>query len=47
MVTVAPPVLLLLNKHPMVKNYDLSSVTEIRSGAAPIGKELERGVLER
>jgi acyl-CoA synthetase (AMP-forming)/AMP-acid ligase II len=35
-----PPVVLALAKHPLVDQYDLSSVLQIFSGAAPLGAEL-------
>ncbi len=35
-----PPVVLALAKHPLVEQYDLSSVIQIFSGAAPLGAEL-------
>ena len=35
-----PPVVLALAKHPIVEQYDLSSVVQIFSGAAPLGAEL-------
>lgn len=38
---VPPPVLLLLIKHPLAKKYDFSTLRDIRSGAAPMGKEME------
>ncbi|XP_057660900.1 uncharacterized protein LOC130896667 isoform X2 [Diorhabda carinulata] len=44
---VPPPVLLFLLKSPMVKNYDLSSIKEMRSGAAPMGKDMERELKEK
>ncbi|KAJ5578290.1 uncharacterized protein N7459_007254 [Penicillium hispanicum] len=37
---LVPPVVVLLAKHPAVKNYDLSSVEGIGSGAAPLGREV-------
>jgi acyl-CoA synthetase (AMP-forming)/AMP-acid ligase II len=37
---VAPPILLALAKHPLVDQYDLSSLTSILSGAAPLDEEL-------
>ncbi|KAF2003382.1 4-coumarate-CoA ligase-like protein [Amniculicola lignicola CBS 123094] len=37
---VVPPVILLLAKHPVVSNYDLSSIRMMNSGAAPLTKEL-------
>ncbi|TYP83764.1 AMP-binding protein [Blastococcus xanthinilyticus] len=37
---VAPPILLALAKHPAVDQYDLSSLTSITSGAAPLDEQL-------
>jgi acyl-CoA synthetase (AMP-forming)/AMP-acid ligase II len=37
---VVPPVVLALAKHPIVEQYDLSSLKQIFSGAAPLGAEL-------
>jgi acyl-CoA synthetase (AMP-forming)/AMP-acid ligase II len=37
---VAPPVILLLGKHPVVEKYDLSSLRMLNSGAAPLTREL-------
>src|SRR3712207_1629553 len=37
---VAPPILLALAKHPLVDQYDLSSLTSITSGAAPLDEQL-------
>lgn len=39
--------MLFLAKHPMVKEYDLSSVSLIICGAAPLSKELETAVYDR
>lgn len=49
-VTVAPlvpPIVLGLAKHPIVANYDLSSLRLVFSGAAPLGGELAQEVSER
>jgi acyl-CoA synthetase (AMP-forming)/AMP-acid ligase II len=35
-----PPVVLALAKHPIVEQYDMSSVVQIFSGAAPLGADL-------
>lgn len=35
-----PPVVLALAKHPLVDQYDLSSLVQVFSGAAPLGAEL-------
>lgn len=43
-VTVAPlvpPIVLALAKNPIVEKYDLSSIRMVKSGAAPLGKDLE------
>jgi 4-coumarate--CoA ligase len=37
---LVPPIVLALAKHPLVAQYDLSSVQEIFSGAAPLSGEL-------
>ncbi len=44
---IVPPVALALAKHPMVDEFDVSSVYEIFSGAAPLGPETEKAVGER
>lgn len=38
---VAPPILVLMNKSPLTADYDLSSVTRIVSGAAPLSLGLQ------
>ena len=37
---VAPPILLALAKHPLVDQYDLSSLVSVLSGAAPLDEQL-------
>ncbi len=37
---VAPPMVVALAKHPVVDRYDLSKITQIFSGAAPLSAEL-------
>jgi len=44
---VPPPIILILLKHPAAKNYDLSSLKDVRSGAAPMGQEMEHEVKQR
>ncbi|HEX8083453.1 MAG TPA: 4-coumarate--CoA ligase family protein [Solirubrobacteraceae bacterium] len=44
---VVPPIALALAKHPLVDQYDLSSLEGVFSGAAPLGAELEVAVGER
>ena len=44
---VAPPVAVALAKHPLVDQYDLSSVHTIFSGAAPLDAALGKAVAER
>ncbi len=44
---IVPPVVLALAKHPLVASYDLSSVRAILSGAAPLGAELTREIIDR
>ncbi|CAF2097631.1 BnaA05g15310D [Brassica napus] len=46
-VTVAPmvpPIVLAMAKSPETEKYDLSSIRVVKSGAAPLGKELEDAV---
>ena len=44
---VVPPVALALAKHPLVDDYDLSSLESVFSGAAPLGAELSDAVAKR
>ena len=44
---VAPPMVVALAKHPVVDNYDLSSLRRINSGAAPLSAELATECGER
>jgi acyl-CoA synthetase (AMP-forming)/AMP-acid ligase II len=44
---VVPPVLVALAKHPIVDQYDLSSLVEMTSGAAPLGADLAEAVVQR
>lgn len=44
---MAPPVMVLLSKSPVVDHYDLSSLKVIWCGAAPLSKELEMAVQKR
>jgi acyl-CoA synthetase (AMP-forming)/AMP-acid ligase II len=46
-VALVPPVLQFLAAHPMVDQYDLSSLEGIACGAAPLGASLERKAAER
>ncbi|KAL9607810.1 MAG: hypothetical protein Q9167_007315, partial [Letrouitia subvulpina] len=44
---VAPPIMVLFAKRPEVTNYDLSSLNEVASGAAPLSRDLQREVSKR
>jgi len=44
---VVPPIVLALAKHPLVDDYDLSSLAYMNSGAAPLSAELETACGER
>jgi acyl-coenzyme A synthetase/AMP-(fatty) acid ligase len=44
---VAPPMLVMLSKRPETASYDLSSVTDVLCGAAPLSKELQNDVSSR
>uniref|UniRef100_A0A182RE74 Luciferin 4-monooxygenase n=1 Tax=Anopheles funestus TaxID=62324 RepID=A0A182RE74_ANOFN len=46
-VFVVPPLMVFLAKHPLVDNYDLSSVDTLLCGAAPLSKETEVLVKKR
>ncbi|MHC3456127.1 AMP-binding protein [Streptomyces prasinus] len=46
-VALAPPIAVALAKHPLVDDYDLSSVDTIMSGAAPLDGQLADAVAER
>ena len=42
-----PPIVLALAKHPLVDQYDLSSLRQVFSGAAPLGAELAQEASHR
>jgi 4-coumarate--CoA ligase len=44
---IVPPVAIALAKHPLVADYDLSSLEQITSGAAPLGGEITEAVTAR
>ncbi|KAF2708014.1 acetyl-CoA synthetase-like protein [Pleomassaria siparia CBS 279.74] len=44
---VAPPIMVMMSKRPETKRYDLSSVTDILCGAAPLSKELQNEISKR
>ncbi|MFL5803297.1 MAG: 4-coumarate--CoA ligase family protein [Roseiflexaceae bacterium] len=46
-VNVVPPILVGLAKHPIVDQYDTSSLVELASGAAPLSAELTQAVMDR
>lgn len=46
-VNLVPPILVGLAKHPIVDQYDLSSLVELFSGAAPLGQALADEVKNR
>ena len=46
-VFIAPPIAVALAKHPVVAEYDLSSVQVVFSGAAPLDRTLATAVAER
>ena len=47
MLPLVPPVVVFLAKHPMVKDYDLSSVKRVGSGAAPLAKDVEDELMKK
>jgi acyl-CoA synthetase (AMP-forming)/AMP-acid ligase II len=44
---LVPPIVLALSKHPLVENYDLSSLRWVFSGAAPLGPDLAQSCAAR
>ncbi|HPT96073.1 MAG TPA: AMP-binding protein [Microbacteriaceae bacterium] len=46
-VFIAPPIAVALAKHPIVDNYDLSSIKVVFSGAAPLDGDLAKAVASR
>lgn len=44
---LVPPLILALAKHPLVDEYDLSSIRIVSSGAAPLGSDLEQACAKR
>jgi acyl-CoA synthetase (AMP-forming)/AMP-acid ligase II len=44
---VVPPIVLALAKHPMVDQYDQSTLKQVVSGAAPLGADLAAAATER
>lgn len=44
---VVPPILVFMGKHPVVDQFDLSSLKEMTSGAAPLGADLATAVSQR
>ncbi len=44
---LVPPILVALAKHPLVDQYDLSSIEFLTSGAAPLGEDLINACAER
>ena len=44
---VVPPIVLALAKHPLVAEFDLGSLKQVSSGAAPLGEALQRACAER
>ncbi len=44
---IAPPVAVALAKHPLVSNYDLSTLRAVLSGAAPLDEDLGQAVADR
>lgn len=42
-----PPIILFLNRHPLVAQYDLSALNRVAVGAAPLGPKAEEEFRER
>jgi len=46
-IAVVPPIMVALAKHPDVPKFDLSSLSRLGCGAAPLSRDLSREVEER
>lgn len=46
-INLVPPIMVALAKHPLVDKYDLSSLDNVLSGAAPLGEDLALAVEQR
>ncbi|RLN55903.1 hypothetical protein BBP00_00008278 [Phytophthora kernoviae] len=46
-VNIAPPIVQILAKHPLVDKYDLSSLNRMASWGAPLGEELQIAIRNR
>ncbi|XP_076765643.1 luciferin 4-monooxygenase [Xylocopa sonorina] len=46
-IVVVPPIMVFLAKHPAIDKYDLSSIKEIWSGAAPLSEDVAKMVENR
>ncbi|KAF8338754.1 AMP binding protein [Cantharellus anzutake] len=44
---IVPPIILFMNTHPMVDNYDLSSIRYVMSAAAPLGAGPSNNLIAR
>ena len=42
-----PPTVLFLAKSPLIDQFDLSSLEDVSSGAAPLGEDLAKTLTER
>lgn len=47
MTAIVPPLAVFLGKDPLVLKYDLTSLNEVWSGAAPLSKDLQKSISER
>ncbi|CAH2258335.1 jg10538 [Pararge aegeria aegeria] len=47
MATIVPPLAVFLAKHPLVPQYDLTSLNEVWCGAAPLSKEIQNAISQR
>jgi len=44
---IVPPICLAMAKHPIIDNYDLSSLEVVMSGAAPLGGDVQKAMQDR
>lgn len=47
MAPIVPPIAVFLSKHPLVSNFDVSSLKDVISAAAPLGKDTQDALTGR
>lgn len=44
---IVPPIVVFLSKHPLVGKFDVSSLKDVISAAAPLGKDTQSALMQR